>query len=271
MHEIKRYLPAHPQLQKLIKCFWINSGELPALDHKLLPIRNIDLIIHPASRPLVLNDGVSDIRLQSCYCTGIMDQFKYRWKRPAGNSELIGISFFPAGFYPFFGVPLSEFKNHCIEMRVFDERLPARLAERVQEQETAAGKLYVLECELLKLLQTDLIVDPRMEALVFEFMNLEESTIEDFCDAQGIHKRRLERFTNQFLGAPPKTFQKINRFRKSLHGLLNGGYGTLTELAYDCGYYDQMHCIREFKRFTGTTPARFLAEKNSVRQISFFS
>ena len=123
----------------------------------------------------------------------------------------------------------------------------------------------------MKLLQADLIVNPRLDALVSEFIYLEETSIEYFCDARGIHKRRLERFANKYLGAPPKTFLKINRFRKTLHALLNGGYSTLTELAYDCGYYDQMHCIREFKRFTGSTPARFLAEKNSVRQISFFN
>lgn len=27
-----------------------------------------------------------------------------------------------------------------------------------------------------------------------------------------------------------------------------------TSLAHDCGYFDQMHMIRDFKEFTGITP-----------------
>jgi len=271
MIEIKRYKPIHPILQNLISSFWINRGDLPALNHKLLPIRNIDLIINLSSQPLVLSDGNSEISLKSCYFTGIMDRFKYIWERPAGNIELIGVSFFPTGFYPFFGIPLSEFKNSIIDLHVLERTLSEQLVERVKEHNTSVEKLHALERELLKLLNVNLIVDEKMNSLITHFSRHDESNIESFCNIQGIHKRRFERFANKVLGVNPKAYLRISRFRKSLHALLHTDYNSLTEVAYNCGYYDQMHFIREFKHFTGSSPTQFLVEKKSLRQICFFS
>lgn len=250
---------------------WINSGELPALNHKLLPIKNIDLIINLSSQPVLLYDSNSEISLESCYFTGIMDHFKYSWERPAGNIELIGVSFFPTGFYPFFGIPLSEFKNNIIDLHVLDRTLSEQLVERVKEHKTVFGKFHTLEHELLKLLNINLIIDEKMNALISDFTKQEESHIESFCNIRGINKRKFERFANKILGVNPKAYLRINRFRKSLYALLHTEYNTLTELAYNCGYYDQMHFIKEFKLFTGSSPTQFLAEKKALRQICFFS
>jgi AraC-like DNA-binding protein len=200
-----------------------------------------------------------------------MDHFRYSWERPAGSIELIGVSFSPAGFYPFFGIPLSEFKNNIVDVHVLDRTLSERLVERVKKQETVFEKFYALECELLELLDTDLIIDEKMNSLISHFLEHEEPTIEGFCDVQGIHKRTFERFANTFLGINPKAYLRINRFRKSLYALLHTDFKTLTEVAYHCGYYDQMHFIKEFKLFTGSSPAQFLAEKKALRQICVFS
>ncbi len=90
-----------------------------------------------------------------------------------------------------------------------------------------------LERELLKLLNINLIIDEKMNSLISNFIKHEESKIESFCNIQGIHKRKFERFANKILG--------IN----------------------------QMHFIKEFKLFTGSSPTQFLVEKKSLRQICF--
>jgi AraC-like DNA-binding protein len=36
----------------------------------------------------------------------------------------------------------------------------------------------------------------------------------------------------------------------------------LTQLAFECGFYDQSHLIKEFKTFSGYTPAEYLAVCN---------
>jgi AraC-like DNA-binding protein len=36
---------------------------------------------------------------------------------------------------------------------------------------------------------------------------------------------------------------------------------SLTEIAYDCGYYDQSHFIHEFKEFSGHHPRHYFMGK----------
>jgi AraC-like DNA-binding protein len=58
------------------------------------------------------------------------------------------------------------------------------------------------------------------------------------------------------VGASPKQLASIVRFRHAVRAYRPGL--TLTQLAYDAGYFDQSHLIREFRAFTGLTPRDFL-------------
>jgi AraC-like DNA-binding protein len=56
------------------------------------------------------------------------------------------------------------------------------------------------------------------------------------------------------IGISPAAFTSVIRFNKSLELVLNTTQ-SLTAIAYDCGYYDQAHFIKEFKKFTDITPS----------------
>jgi AraC-like DNA-binding protein len=70
----------------------------------------------------------------------------------------------------------------------------------------------------------------------------------------------------QYTGLPPKLFCKINRFQHSLN-LVNANGQNLTNIAYESGYFDQSHFIREFKSFTGITPNSFAAQASPINQV----
>jgi AraC-like DNA-binding protein len=61
---------------------------------------------------------------------------------------------------------------------------------------------------------------------------------------------------------------RIFRFERAMQGLAAGRYGSLADLASDCGYADQAHFNREFARFSGETPrvlkARILPDGTGV-------
>jgi AraC-like DNA-binding protein len=75
--------------------------------------------------------------------------------------------------------------------------------------------------------------------------------------------RYLQRLFLQYTGVTPKLYHKINRFQLSLK-LVAKKDSSLTSIAYDCGYFDQSHFIREFKSFTGVTPSAYTAEAYPV-------
>ena len=61
------------------------------------------------------------------------------------------------------------------------------------------------------------------------------------------------------MGASPKKFASIVRLKNLLQQYPNTG--SLTELAYEAGFYDQAHFIKEFKAFTGDTPENYFRKQ----------
>jgi len=80
-----------------------------------------------------------------------------------------------------------------------------------------------------------------------------------------ITPRYLHKLIYQHTGLSPKSFNKINRFQLSLR-LVAKNEQPFTSIAYDCGYFDQSHFIRDFKSFTGVTPSAYQENKFPVNQ-----
>ena len=69
----------------------------------------------------------------------------------------------------------------------------------------------------------------------------------------GLSERYIQQLFLDHVGIAPSAFFSVHRFNKSLQLVLSSNL-SLTSVAYDCGYYDQAHFIREFRKFTGITP-----------------
>jgi AraC-like DNA-binding protein len=89
-----------------------------------------------------------------------------------------------------------------------------------------------------------------------------EKTAADFF----LSKRQFERKFKEFSGFSPKFYSRIVRFQSAVkqHGIKNK---SLTEIAYDCGYYDQSHFIHEFKEFSGYHPRHFFSGTSEGAEV----
>jgi len=73
----------------------------------------------------------------------------------------------------------------------------------------------------------------------------------------GLSLRQLERRFRARTGLAPKTFARLTRFQHAL-ARMNAGAPSLADVALRSGYFDQAHLVRDFQRFAGTSPTRFL-------------
>ena len=87
--------------------------------------------------------------------------------------------------------------------------------------------------------------------------------IENVAARYGITSRYLQKIFLQHTGLTPKLYSKIARFQNSLQ-LIAKKNTSLTDIAYECGYFDQSHFIREFKSFTGFAPSVYDPENSSA-------
>jgi len=74
-----------------------------------------------------------------------------------------------------------------------------------------------------------------------------------------VSKRQLQRTFQDKLGCGPKAYSRMMRFREALHFMQTNPSVRMTDVAYDFGYADQSHFIREFKDFMGQNPRNFFS------------
>lgn len=80
-------------------------------------------------------------------------------------------------------------------------------------------------------------------------------SLEDLANLAGISACHLLRQFQQSFGLPPHTYQIQSRLRMSKK-LIRQGFNIL-DVALDCGFHDQSHFHRHFKRAMGITPGKY--------------
>lgn len=267
-HEIKIYPVKHILLRKNIMFFWEIRSEQMNLNHKLIPQRNINMRfnLNDTQHRLILNGN--DHLLEKVYFSGLQDHFLNASLKLTGKVHVLGICFFPEGFYPFFKIPVSEFKNLVPGTIEAGFALAGKLHEKLVYARNTNERLDILEVELLKLLVNGIDTTERFR-MIFNMLKNSDSQyhIGEFCNKNNIGIRNLERMYNKYIGVSGSTYSTLNRFHNSMKLLLKTDYSRLSDLAYDNGYFDQMHFIKDFKRFAGSTPKAFIQENNSLLQI----
>jgi AraC-like DNA-binding protein len=267
-YDIKKYPVQHPLLKNYIKFFWELQIESTQLNHKIIPQRNINLRFNLSDTQHYLYSNDKANLLENVYFTGLQDQFRYAHLQLNGKVDVLGVCFSPEGFYPFSKIPVSEFKNQILGADEVGIKMINSISEKLKEAHGIASRITILENELALLLANNNQIPDNFRQ-IFNDLNQNNNSLQisEFCLKNNLSIRTLERMYNKYIGVSANTYNTLNRFHNSLNQLLKNDYSKLSDLAYDFGYFDQMHFIKEFKRFAGNTPKNFIQQNNSILQI----
>jgi AraC-like DNA-binding protein len=267
-NEIRRYPVQNPLLKNYIRFFWELHIGNAQLNHKIIPQKNINLRFNlNETAHSACCDG-TEYQLEDVYFSGLHDHFRKMHLKLNGKVDVLGVCFSPFGFYPFLKIPVSEFKNQLLGAGEVGFRLAKTISGRLKEAPDVAGRLTILENELAMLLVSNNQTPVNFRKIFNELRkNDNPMQISQFCQRNNISARSLERWYNKYVGVSANTYGTLNRFHNSLNRLLFSDYSKLSDLAYDNGYFDQMHFIKEFRRFAGNTPKSFVHQNDSILQI----
>ncbi|MGN0483899.1 MAG: helix-turn-helix domain-containing protein [Lachnospiraceae bacterium] len=82
--------------------------------------------------------------------------------------------------------------------------------------------------------------------------------ISQMREETGYSERYIDKIFIEEMGFSPKTFCKIIQFQRSLEFLNYGAPDKMTDAAFYLGYYDQPQFIRDFTKYAGITPKKYL-------------
>jgi transcriptional regulator GlxA family with amidase domain len=171
---------------------------------------------------------------------------------------MFGIRFKPAGITAFTRVPVEEFTDRMVELALVETLFGASFCEALAEKRSVAEMVACADAYLIRLLPRAYGFDRQIVRAV-DLICFSEGRISPVAVADDIClcQRHFERKFKAAIGVSPKLFANVFRFKRALRLLKNDPHKDLLTLAVECGYYDQSHLIRDFKRLSGDAPADF--------------
>lgn len=196
-------------------------------------------------------------------------QSRYYHLQALGNVGIFSVQFTPHGATMFFETPLNEVTNQFVSLNDFSENTTAILEERIILAKTNMERVQIIESYLLKSIRRKALDNfYRIEQVM---NNTRKSrgkiSIEQMCVISCLGKRQLGRIFQSSIGMTPKQYLKIIRFQNVLHTKQLNPEMSMTSLAYECGYHDQAHFIKDFKKITGVKPRQFFIDAVQNRCI----
>lgn len=240
------------RLKAVIRSYTIIEAEID-LNTTVLPHEGIIMAVQFRGKVLAeTEDG--HCSLPTVVVSGMRKS--YRRYHYGYNAGTILVSFTEVGAGMVFQHPLHElFDTFKAADSFFSASEVSNLTEQLSEANSHEKQAAILNNFFLDKIKV-LVVDP---LICFALEELRQNkgiySIEKLAARTHLSIDTLEKRFRQTVGASPKQVCNIIRMKSLIAHA--GKYGSLTELAYEFGFYDQAHFIKQFRSFTGQSPKIF--------------
>lgn len=176
----------------------------------------------------------------------------------SGNINLIVVVFHPYGAYHLWGVPAMELSDRFLPA----EEVVSTQFNEVLLKANLQERILLLDNFLLKQLDKSIAPDPLIMQAVRQIATHDGMLpLPPLLQTLKVSERTLERKFKLHTGISPKHFSGIIRLNASAKRMQRmKAEDRLTGIAYESGYFDQAHFIKEFKKYTGITPQQYHQE-----------
>lgn len=169
------------------------------------------------------------------------------------NHLIISVGFQPGGLHRLLKIPLYEMLDQAYDAELVLGKDIKEVNERLKEAATHQQMKLIVETYLLKKIVTNALM-PWERVMKLQLLCKGSMAIGDAASLACLSSRQYERKSNELMGYSPKLFSKLIRFSAAYRLKESNLDQSWTSIAHASGYYDQMHLIRDFKEFTGSTP-----------------
>jgi AraC-like DNA-binding protein len=256
--------PLDGPLSEAVESLWLDEPSVPRPEReRILPSGRMQIVINLGSQAARLHS------VNGRWCSG-----------PIGNEPilcgagsthqiiglpqrdtLVGIAFRPGGAQPFLRPSSTLVSNGVAALCDVWSNDTRRLRDRLLRTDDGTQRLQALEDFLAGQRSTTRRIHPAVAYAVRKLESATACSIAAVANDVGLSARRfISVFTNH-VGVTPKIFQRVSRFQRVVQSCRLRDDVKWTALAFEHGYYDQAHLVRDFKAFSGLTPTAFLARR----------
>jgi AraC-like DNA-binding protein len=182
------------------------------------------------------------------------------------------IEFKPNGFNRLFGIAANEICNHSFpaneilgkNVEYFHEQLLD--AAGIRDMAFLADKFLIGFLNRKKTIYVNEGISKISFLLLTTFNTI---NVAKYASLANMSMRNFERRFSEQVGTSPKLFCRLVRFNAAVQFKIAHSQKSWTEVAYEFGYFDQMHLINDFKQFTNKSPSTFFNDNPDLMKESF--
>jgi AraC-like DNA-binding protein len=257
-----------PPLSEFMHFLWLYEGYTQAhAKERVLPSGEMQLVINLLEDKSCIYDRENPDRCQTfrgALLAGAHSE--YQLISTAMQAFVIGVHFRPGGAFPFLRMPAGELRDTTVSLETLWGALAVDLRDRLLEAPTHQARFQILEQALLTEFARGFDHHRAVGFALRRFLaEPHVMTIAGVTDQIGLSpKRFIQAFRDQ-TGFTPKVFCRIRRFQQALERMEGQKSVAWTNVALDCGYFDQAHFIHDFRAFSGINPTSYLAHRTPHR------
>jgi len=245
----------HTLLSPYIDKYWVAQGVFSGeYCFKVFPDGCIDLIVAFGSSAQTRQRKEGQAFVVGTYTSFTEQCFN-------GSADMFGIRFKPAGITAFLLAQIFEFTNGLIDMPYQNSLFDHEFSAFLPDTENRLKQIAHIENYLISKLPDLYTIDKRISYAI-DLVKLKNGNITptELADKACMSIRQFERKFKSITGVSPKTYTRIARFNYTRHYLQVNKEQNLLTTAFDCGYYDHAHLIKDFQEFAGELPSYFRQE-----------
>ena len=244
-----------PNLAKYVRSFWVLEHEVSAEKpyiHRTMADGCAELVFHYKGR---FDEIISPTQIEASFNSGISGPCQtFRRFIIHEDFGIFGVYLYPFAIPVLFSIPANELSDQMPDFETLLGNDGKDLEEKMMLANDNMQRIKIISTFLEKRIFKNNIQEPAVFATINHIISTKGFTnVQELAEQTFLSTRQFERKFKAFSGFSPKLYSRITRFQSALNE-----YGqkdkSLTEIAYECGYYDQSHFIHDFKAFSGQHP-----------------
>lgn len=240
----QRVLP-HPALLPWVQCYWwldFAGVEGEGYRENLYPDGGCTLIFH-------LQDAETEGSFIQITQQAHQKLFRQR-------ARMVGVRFLPGGAFHLLQLPLGELDKISYAASDFKSIPHETLWQQLRECSSPLDCFSLLDEWLIQQLARHSTTKGHVQLALPQLLDLFTPVHDVIAQLPG-SRRAFERHFKLETGCTPAQLKILLRVRLARYLIKTRPDLSLTDIALQCGYFDQAHFIRQFTRITGMSPGQY--------------